>query len=203
MAKNVYTIAERKAQFLKAGIKVAKRVGIDKLSVSAVAAECKVTPPLIFHVYGNRDKFRAAIKAAARKEGVSVEPKASKTIRVPPKVRKEIKTKLLAVRKQPAARKPVAAKKSAPVTKAKSVATPKTGRSAGKVGVAKKSKSAQPASKAGARAPSVAPASPKPAVTKRKRSIKEVKAIKDKVAAFATLPVPSGEATGSSIASKP
>lgn len=128
MAKKIYTNAERKQQFIKAGIKLAKRDGIDRLTISGVATECKVTPPLIFHVFGTRDKFRKAVQAAAKKANVSV---------------------------------------------------------AGKV---------KPVSKTPRKAMAKTPAVAKPP---RKRSVKEVKAIKEKAAAagstFATMPAPSNE----------
>lgn len=72
MAKNVFTKDERKEQFIKSGIKLSRKSGVDSLSVAAVAADCKVTAPLIFHVFGNREKFRAAVKAAAKKQAVTL-----------------------------------------------------------------------------------------------------------------------------------
>jgi hypothetical protein len=76
MAKQTYTAAERKAQFLKAGLAIAKKDGIAKVSVAAVAAKCKVTAPLVFHSFGTRDALQAAIKREATKQKVKLaEPK--------------------------------------------------------------------------------------------------------------------------------
>lgn len=79
MAKQTYSKEERKAQFLKTGVALAKKDGLDKLTAAAVAAKCDVTAPLVFHIFGNRDKLRAAIKREAKKQGVTLaEPKAVK-----------------------------------------------------------------------------------------------------------------------------
>lgn len=81
MAKQTYTKEERKAQFLKAGVALAKKDGIAKVSVAAVATKCNVTAPLVFHIFGNRDKLQAAIKREAKKQGVTLaEPKVAKKI---------------------------------------------------------------------------------------------------------------------------
>jgi AcrR family transcriptional regulator len=73
MAKTIYPRDERKAQFTATGIKLAKKTGLAGLTISAVAKEHKVTPPLIFHIFGNRAKFHAAVKAAAKKQGVNLD----------------------------------------------------------------------------------------------------------------------------------
>lgn len=116
MAKQTYSKEERRAQFLKTGIALAKKDGLDSVTAVAVAAKHEVTAPLVFHIFGSRDKLRAAIKREAKKQGVTLpESKAAK------KAPKFVK-------------------------------------------------------------PAVAPKFVKPAVAPRKRSIAEVKAIKDKAA---------------------
>lgn len=70
MAKQTYTKEERKAQFLKTGVKLAKNNGVAKVSAAAVAAEHKVTAPLVFHIFGSREGLQRAIKAEAKKQGV-------------------------------------------------------------------------------------------------------------------------------------
>lgn len=72
MGKHVYTQEERRAQFIKTGINIAKAKGIDSLSVSAVADKHKVTAPLVFHIFGTRVKFREAVAAEAKKQGITL-----------------------------------------------------------------------------------------------------------------------------------
>lgn len=72
MGKQVYTKEERRAQFIKTGIAIAKVKGVDGLSISAVAEKHKVTPPLVFHIFGDRAKFRAVIAAEAKKQGIEL-----------------------------------------------------------------------------------------------------------------------------------
>lgn len=76
MAKQTYSKEERKAQFLKTGVALAKKDGVDSVTAAAVAAKHEVTAPLVFHIFGSRDKLRAAIKREAKKQGVTLaEPK--------------------------------------------------------------------------------------------------------------------------------
>lgn len=70
MAKSVYTQEERRAQFLKTGLKLARKTGVAKVSVSSVAAEHSVTAPLVFHIFGNREKFHAELRAEAKKQKI-------------------------------------------------------------------------------------------------------------------------------------
>lgn len=72
MAKQTYSKEERKAQFLKTGIALAKKDGLDSVTAVAVAAKHEVTAPLVFHIFGSRDKLRAAIKREAKKQGVTL-----------------------------------------------------------------------------------------------------------------------------------
>lgn len=72
MAKETYTKEERQAQFLKAGIKLAKKRTVAKLTAAAVAAECKVTAPLVFHVFGTRENLQKAVLKEAKRQGVDV-----------------------------------------------------------------------------------------------------------------------------------
>lgn len=81
MAKQTYSKEERKAQFLKTGVALAKKDGVDSVTAAAVAAKHEVTAPLVFHIFGSRDKLRAAIKREAKKQGVTLaEPKAVKKV---------------------------------------------------------------------------------------------------------------------------
>lgn len=79
MAKQTYSKEERRAQFLKTGIALAKKGGLNSVTAVAVAAKHEVTAPLVFHIFGSRDKLRAAIKREAKKQGVTLpESKAAK-----------------------------------------------------------------------------------------------------------------------------
>lgn len=81
MAKQTYSKEERKAQFLKTGVALAKKDGVDSVTAAAVAAKHEVTAPLVFHIFGSRDKLRAAIKREAKKQGVVLPAEAKKTDR--------------------------------------------------------------------------------------------------------------------------
>ena len=87
MARTIHTKDERAAQFIKAGLKIARKVGLAKTSVAAVAAECKVTAPLIFHNFGSREKFQAALADAAKKQGITLPADAAPA----PKRKREVK----------------------------------------------------------------------------------------------------------------
>lgn len=121
MAKNTYSKEERKIQFLATGLKLARKNGIAKVSVAAVAAEHKVTAPLVFHIFGSRDKLQSAIKREAWKQGVTLAEPAPKRKRTVAEV-KAIKDKAAAkVAKKPKAAAPAkVAKKTAPAKKAAS-----------------------------------------------------------------------------------
>ena len=108
MAKQTYTKDERKAQFLKAGLAMAKKEGIAKVSVAAVATKCGVTAPLVFHCFGTRTALQAAIKREAKKQGVKLaEPKATP-------VRKRSIAEVRAIKnKKPDVVKKIVAKKAA------------------------------------------------------------------------------------------
>ena len=81
MAKQTYTKEERKVQFLKTGVKLAKKNGVAKVSAAAVAAEHKVTAPLVFHIFGSREGLQRAIKSEAKKQGVVLpEPKRKRSV---------------------------------------------------------------------------------------------------------------------------
>jgi hypothetical protein len=82
MAKKIYTLSERKKQFLQHGVTIARKVGVDKLTASAVAAKAKVSAPMVFKAFGSRDALRRAVqkemgfkpaakKVAAKKSAVS------------------------------------------------------------------------------------------------------------------------------------
>lgn len=68
----IYTREERKAQALDAGLKLAQKSGVKGVSVSAIARECGVTAPLLFHIFGDRDSVHRAIQAHARKKKVKL-----------------------------------------------------------------------------------------------------------------------------------
>ena len=144
MAKQTYTKDERKAQFLKAGLELAKKEPLDKISVAAVAAKCKVTAPLVFHVFGNRDKFQAAIKREAKKQGVKLaEPKAAVVKKAP--ARKRSIAEVKAIKDKAAGKKPLSehnkAFKNAGAA-AKKRAAKKATKAVKKVPVAKKPRAA-------------------------------------------------------------
>lgn len=81
MAKQTYTKDERKAQFLKAGVAMAKKDSIAKLSVAAVAKKCGVTAPLVFHVFGTRENLQLAVKREAKKLNIKLaDPKPAKVV---------------------------------------------------------------------------------------------------------------------------
>ena len=81
MPRHVYTQEEREAQFLKAGIKQAKKHGIDRLKLSHIAAHCQVSPPLVSHVLGTRAQMRASVVAHAASQGL-VLPESGVPVRV-------------------------------------------------------------------------------------------------------------------------
>ena len=79
MAKHTYTREERRAQFLKIGVKLAKKDGIDRLTAAAIAREAGVTGPLVFHVFGSRQGLQAEVRKEAKKQGLELAaPKAVK-----------------------------------------------------------------------------------------------------------------------------
>lgn len=129
MAKSTYTKEERKVQFLATGLKLARKNGITKLTAAAVAKEHKVTPPLVFHIFGSREGLQKAIKAEAKKKGVNlVEPKptpAPKRKRTVAEV-KAIKRKVTkaAAKKRPATTITQTVKVKAPKAKKFATVTP-------------------------------------------------------------------------------
>ena len=86
MAKKIYTLAERKKQFLAAAIIIARKVGVDKLTASAVAEKCKVTGPMVFKAFGSRDALRKAVAkelggATPAKKGKAAAPARKRSIK--------------------------------------------------------------------------------------------------------------------------
>lgn len=119
MGKHVYTQEERRAQFIKTGINIAKAKGIDSLSVSAVADKHKVTAPLVFHIFGTRLKFREAVAAEAKKQGITLKgdvgaPKKKLTAAQVNAIKRKEGVKGKPVPTTRAGKKPVVAKPSAP-----------------------------------------------------------------------------------------
>ena len=72
MARTIHTRDERREQFIKAGLKIARKSGVKGVSGAAVARECSVTAPLIFHNFGSIKGFREAVAEAAKKQGVTL-----------------------------------------------------------------------------------------------------------------------------------
>lgn len=63
--KVLLTKEERKASLIKAGVKLAAAgTAWNKLSCAKVAKVDGVSAPLVFHIFGSRDKLHKAIKAA-------------------------------------------------------------------------------------------------------------------------------------------
>ena len=90
MAKHTYTREERRAQFLKIGIKIAKKDGLSKLTAAAIAREAGVTGPLVFHVFGSRQGLQAEVRKEAKKQGLELTaPKAAKKPAVTKKATKK------------------------------------------------------------------------------------------------------------------
>lgn len=132
MAKQTYTKEERKAQFLKTGLALAKKDGIAKVSAAAVAAKHNVTAPLVFHIFGSRSGLQAAIKREAKKQGVTLaEPKAAAP------ARKRSVAEVKAIKDKAAGKRAPAAKKAAAKPKVKKVSrSAKDGKFVNKAAVA-------------------------------------------------------------------
>lgn len=107
MAKHTYTREERRAQFLKIGIKIAKKDGLGRLTAAAIAREAGVTGPLVFHVFGSRQGLQAEVRKEAKKQGIELGPMknptpakkaakktAKKTKKVPPAKKKAVNKKI-------------------------------------------------------------------------------------------------------------
>lgn len=106
MAKHTYTREERRAQFLKIGIKIAKKDGLGKLTAAAIAREAGVTGPLVFHVFGSRQGLQTEVRKEAKKQGLELV--ASKAVKKPATA-----TPKKATKKVPPAKKRAANKKMA------------------------------------------------------------------------------------------
>lgn len=106
MAKHTYTREERRAQFLKIGIKIAKKDGLGKLTAAAIAREAGVTGPLVFHVFGSRQGLQTEVRKEAKKQGL--EMAAPKVVKKPATA-----TPKKATKKVPPAKKRAANKKMA------------------------------------------------------------------------------------------
>lgn len=61
MARMMHSLTERKDQFLRAGILIAKSDGIRAVTCKAVADKCGVTAPMVFHAFGTRDALRKSV----------------------------------------------------------------------------------------------------------------------------------------------
>lgn len=124
MARTIHTRDERREQFIKAGLKIAKKSGVAKTSVAAVAAECGVTAPLIFHNFGSRKGFHDALTKAAKDQGIAL-PDAAAPARAP---RKRSVAEVKAIKDKVAGKRSVgrSAKDGKFVTKAHVKANPNT-----------------------------------------------------------------------------
>lgn len=103
------SFADRHEQFLKIGKKLLKGDDASKVTGAAIAKEAKVTGPLVFSHFGDRDGLREAVRKYA-KDGKNPAATKAKPIKV-------VKTK---ARTKPVAKKPapaVAKKPKAKVTK--------------------------------------------------------------------------------------
>lgn len=107
---------ERKDEALKAALKLASKVGAERVSLANVAAAINVTAPLLFHIFGTKLQFVDELKRAARKAKLTLPPAAA-VVRPRPSVKKKItpaqvkaiKRKEPAAKTKPVSRKPVAA----------------------------------------------------------------------------------------------
>ena len=137
MAKQTYTKEERKVQFLKTGIEIAKTKGIMEVSGASVAKKNKVTAPLVFHVFGSRDKLRKAVidklpqRDKAKAEAALAEVKArnqKRATKKPAPKRKRSVAEVKAIKNKAAATKKVtrSAKDGKFVTKATAKKRPAT-----------------------------------------------------------------------------
>lgn len=184
MAKSVYTREEREAQFVKTGIELARKVGVSKVTAAAVANKHKITAPLIFHIFGNRDKFHAAVRAGAKKAGITLVDE----VAVKPRKRSVAEVKAI---------KNKVTKNGKPV--GKSVAK---GSSAGKPVTATKSATGKPSRARSAKTGKIvtaahAKANPDTTVTEKIKRKSVVAAQK-----FPTMPAPSADAVGTNLVQK-
>lgn len=184
MARTIHTRDERREQFIKAGLKIARKSGVKGVSGAAVARECSVTAPLIFHNFGSIKGFREAVAEAAKKQGVTLTEAATpvKRVRSKPEVVKAIvekrKRSVAEVKaiKDKAAGKRTAAPKKPKV--AKKVAAPKA------VAAAKKPRTVTKTAK------------PAKAVVAAKKSRATRKPAAPRVSsAFSPMPAPAAPAT--------
>ena len=106
MAKNTYTREERRAQFLKIGVKLAKKDGIDRLTAAAIAREAGVTGPLVFHVFGSRKGLQTEVRKEAKKQGLELA--APKAVKKPATAAPKKATKKVPPAKKKAANKKIA-----------------------------------------------------------------------------------------------
>lgn len=106
MAKNTYTREERRAQFLKIGVKLAKKDGIDRLTAAAIAREAGVTGPLVFHVFGSRKGLQTEVRKEAKKQGLELA--APKAVKKPAAAAPKKTTKKVPPAKKKAANKKIA-----------------------------------------------------------------------------------------------
>lgn len=127
MARTIHTRDERREQFIKAGLKIARKSGVKGVSGAAVARECSVTAPLIFHNFGSIKGFRDALADAAKKQGVTLAEAAPVKRKRSVAEVKAIKDKVAGKRATPAkkaAKKPAAPKKAVKPAKAPKAVKP-------------------------------------------------------------------------------
>lgn len=59
---------KRVAEAIKLGVKKAKLVGVEKVSVNGIAKDMNVSGPALFQLFGTREKFHAALRDAMVKK---------------------------------------------------------------------------------------------------------------------------------------
>lgn len=134
----MFTRDQRKEQALDAGLALAQKSGVKSVSVSSIARECDVTAPLLFHIFGNRDKLHEAIKRHARKRKVKLPTDAATKKRpaapasAPRPARKRSVAEVKAIKDKAAGKRPAVKKaaKKRPVAKKAGTAAKKSKRAA-------------------------------------------------------------------------
>ena len=140
MARTIHTRDERREQFIKAGLKIARKSGVKGVSGAAVARECSVTAPLIFHNFGNIKGFREAVAEAAKKQGVTLTEAAT------PAPRKRSVAEVKAIKDKVAGKRETKPKK--PAKAVKKAAAPKAVKKAAAPKAVKPAKAAKAVRKA-------------------------------------------------------
>lgn len=178
MPKHIYTKEERRAQFLKTGLTMARKVGAAKVTAKSIADKHNVTAALVFHVFGNRQGLADALAVEAKKQNVKLAdvaankkaPARKRSIAEVKAIKNKVAAKKITVGADGIPKKPVAAKKAkkAPVRKVSQ--SSRNGKFVSKATVA--------ADPAGTMTRTVKPRAPKkaPVAAKKPRAPKKVEA---------------------------